>query len=137
MAAEPNLGVGDGELVLISRAAQDAIKDLSRRHRSAVAQAADRIARGEQGQPLRLTLPEAPEQTYYAMASADKDAPVVIYRHFTEEERGDGDGYLIANLVSPSDYKSYEHAEERGILDRPSVRYLLDIAGVTAHPRRP
>jgi hypothetical protein len=78
----------------------------------------------------RIDLPTAPAGTpYYALRTSDPDAPVIIYRQMRKDEDGD---YLVVSLMTPSQYRQQQEAEESGILDDPSIRQEVVVVANTA-----
>lgn len=110
--------------VRLSRAAVDSLNDLPKSQARAVAKAIDYLSSGEEtGQSFRLWLPGA-DGDYRAMRTAP-DGPVIIYRLLSESEGG---GYLVAALVASGDFKAYERADRKGLLDTTFGKVLLSAA---------
>jgi hypothetical protein len=114
--------------VLLSKAAIADLDELPRSQARDVAEAIDRIRAGEPGLRLKFS-PGINEASYYAMRTPNSDAPVVIYRALSETEGG---GFLVTALVSDSDFKGYERADQKGILDKPMGRAVLGGAAALA-----
>jgi hypothetical protein len=111
----------------MSRPAVDAYEALSRTDRAAVAEAIRRIG-PDAGTPLRIP-PGDSGGSYLAMAPADPEGPVVIYRRLAPDE---GDGYLVTAIVGREEFKGYQRAERQGVLDTPLGRLLLGLAAGAA-----
>ena len=127
---EPGMHRSDLADVRFSRAAADALEGLPRSQQRAVAQAVQHIDRGETGQRLKIEPPDEPDGAYFAMETADSEAPVVIYRRITDQD--DVSYVLVTALVDRADFGAYQRADDRGLLDTSLGKFLLgDGAGAS------
>lgn len=81
--------------------------------------------------PIRIDLPDStPGASYMALASADPEAPVIIYRQLVPHV-DDDKGWLVTALLAPAEFRRYKEAEKTGLLDDPVFQALL-VAGAIA-----
>lgn len=109
--------------VLVSKAAAAAIKNMSRTKAQSALEVIQHIGSGA-GTPVRIP---GNERQYWAVVPSGKDAPVVIYRELAPEEEGRGAALVVA-LMDRREFEEYQEAVQRGRLDTPTARLLLDSA---------
>lgn len=108
--------------VMVAQPVLDRIERLDPAQQHAVALAIQSIGQVE-GAPIRIDVPDGPPAAeYMALAPADPDAPLVIYRRLAARQ---GYDYLVTALLEPDKYQQYKQAERDHLLDDPAFKTLV------------
>ena len=118
-AAEPIRRAQASGDVEVAETVVTRMEQLDPRQADAVARAIGTVS-ADPGTPIRIDLPGGPPgRVYKALAPADPEAPVVIYR------RAAGGTWLVAALLDRDKYSLYRQAERANLLDDPAFRALI------------
>jgi hypothetical protein len=107
--------------VRVARAVIQAMDGLPSPWSAAVARTIRNIGK-VRGQPIQLTVPDAPTGAKFLALAPEEDpsAPVVIYRPLSRRE-GQGPGWRVTALMDRDAYEEYKSAESQGLFKDPGT----------------
>jgi hypothetical protein len=115
--------------VLVAKSVISQMQELPRPQAASVARAIQAIGHAN-SEPIRIEgAGIQPGASHFALAPDDDTAPIVIYRTV---QPGSGGRWRVTTLMSRDDYRGYRQAEQRGLLDDPTVKTIIKAAAIIA-----